>query len=221
VVKAYPPKRLIKPGESVAKSETLETEGLAGGAYLLQVELFDRGTREHVRYSRKVFLISDESETPQLTESEREQMRYYRDISYIATQKDLVLYNSLPTQVEKMKFLQTFWKKLDPSPGTALNERLRGHLMRMKYADDNFTSRPGKSGAGTDKGRTYIKYGPPDERDYTTSAAGGKAVDTWIYEKSGRYIFVFFDRRGTGIYELMHSTMSGEIYNPDWQSTAF
>lgn len=221
VAKAYPARRLLKPGESVAKPETLETEGLAGGAYALQVELFDRATREHVRHSRKVFLVSDEGEAPQLTESEQEQLRYYQEITYVATEKDMKLYGSLPTQAEKMKFLQIFWKKLDPTSETPLNERLRDHLMRMKYADDNFTSRPGKSGAGTDKGRIYIKYGPPNERDYTTSAVGGKAVDTWIYEKSGRYIFVFFDRRGTGIYELVHSTMSGEIYNPDWLNTAF
>ena len=221
VVKSYPAKRLLKPGESVVKTEVLETEGLPGGAYSLQVEIFDRGTREHVRYRRKTFLISDENETPQLTESEQEQLRYFRTIHHIASEKEVEVYKSLPSQLEKGKFLQIFWKKLDPTPGTPINERLRDHLMRMKYSDDTFTSQPGTRGSDTDKGRIYVKYGPPNERDYTTSAAGGKAVDTWIYEKSGRYVFVFFDRRGTGVYELVHSTMSGEIYNPDWQSTAF
>lgn len=220
-VKSYPAKRLLKPGESVVKTDVLETEDLPGGAYALQVELFDRGTREHVRHARKVFLISEEVENPQLTESEQEQLRHYQSIHHIASEKDLTMYKSLASQNAKMKFLQTFWKKLDPTPTTPLNERLRDHLMRMKYSDDTFTAQPGNLGSDTDKGRIYVKYGPPNERDYTTSAAVGKAIDTWIYEKSGRYIFVFFDRRGTGVYELVHSTMSGEIYNPDWQSTAF
>ena len=221
VVKTYPAKRLLKPGESVVKTEVLETEGLPGGAYSLQVEIFDRGTREHVRYGRKVFLVSDENESPQLTESEQEQLLYFRTIHHIALEKEVEIYESLPSPLEKGKFLQAFWKKLDPTPGTPINERLRDHLMRMRYSDDTFTSQPGKKGSDTDKGKVYVKYGPPNDRDYTTSAAGGKAVDAWIYEKSGRYVFVFFDRRGTGVYELVHSTMSGEIYNPDWQSTAF
>ena len=221
IVKSYPAKRLLKPGESVVKTDALETEGLPGGAYALQVELFDRGTREHVRYKREVFLISEEAENPQLTEAEQEQLRHYQSIHHIASEKNFSLYESLPTQNAKMKFLQAFWKKLDPTPDTPLNERLREHLMRMKYSDDTFTAQPGHKGSNTDKGRVYVKYGPPNERDYTTSATVGKAIDTWIYEKSGRYIFVFFDRRGTGVYELVHSTMSGEIYNPDWQSTAF
>ena len=220
-VKSYPAKRLLKPGESVVKTDVLETEDLPGGAYALQVELFDRGTREHMRHARKVFLISEEVENPQLTEAEQEQLRHYQSIHHIASEKDLTMYKSLASQNAKMKFLQTFWKKLDPTPTTPLNERLRDHLMRMKYSDDTFTAQPGNLGSDTDKGRIYVKYGPPNERDYTTSAAVGKAIDTWIYEKSGRYIFVFFDRRGTGVYELVHSTMSGEIYNPDWQSTAF
>lgn len=220
-VKSYPAKRLLKPGESVVKTDVLETEDLPGGAYALQVELFDRGTREHVRHARKVFLISEEVENPQLTEAEQEQLRHYQSIHHIASEKDLTMYKSFASQNAKMKFLQAFWKKLDPTPTTPLNERLRDHLMRMKYSDDTFTAQPGNLGSDTDKGRIYVKYGPPNERDYTTSAAVGKAIDTWIYEKSGRYIFVFFDRRGTGVYELVHSTMSGEIYNPDWQSTAF
>ena len=220
-VKSYPAKRLLKPGESVVKTDALETEDLPGGAYALQVELFDRGTREHVRHARKVFLISEEVENPQLTEAEQEQLRHYQSIHHIASERDLTMYESLASKNAKMKFLQAFWKKLDPTPDTPLNERLRDHLMRMKYSDDTFTAQPGNLGSDTDKGRIYVKYGPPNERDYTTSASVGKAIDTWIYEKSGRYIFVFFDRRGTGVYELVHSTMSGEIYNPDWQSTAF
>ncbi|MGA1198821.1 MAG: hypothetical protein ACO36I_20205, partial [Candidatus Latescibacterota bacterium] len=58
VVKKYPAKRLRKPGESVVKTESLDTDALLGGVYFLQVELFDRTTREHVRHRRRLFLIS-------------------------------------------------------------------------------------------------------------------------------------------------------------------
>ena len=219
-VKTYGAKRLQKPGESVVKTESLDTENITSGVYFLQVELFDRSTREHVRHRRRLFLITPESTATQLTADEEEKLRYYKDIRYVANEKDLNMYERLEGKAQ-MNFLKTFWKNLDPSTGTPLNERLRDHLMWSRYADENFTSAPGKNGSDTDKGRVYIKYGPPSERDFQTSAAAGKAVDTWIYEKSGRYIFVFVDLRGTGIYELVHSTMSGELYNPNWRDTIF
>ncbi|MDA0710464.1 MAG: GWxTD domain-containing protein [bacterium] len=220
VVKTYPAKRLQKPGESVVKSESLSTEGLVGGVYFLQVEVFDRGTREHLRHRRRVFLVSGEDDAPQLSEEEEEQMRYFKDIRHVASEKELAEFEKLDGKAQ-MSFLKSFWSNLDPTPGTPLNERLRDHLIWTRYADQNFTSVPGKSGSSTDKGRVYIRYGPPSERDFQTSAAAGKAVDMWIYEKSGRYVFVFVDLRGTGIYELVHSTMSGELYNPNWRDTIF
>lgn len=220
VVKRYPAKRLRKPGESVVKADSLATEGLNSGVYFLQTEIFDRTTREHVRHRRRVFLVSSEADAPQLTEEEEEQLRYFRDIRYVATEKDLDMYERLSGSAQ-MNFLRAFWKKLDPTPESQLNERLREHLIRSRYADDNFTSAPNKHGSDTDKGRVYIKYGPPTDRDFQTSAAAGKAVDTWIYEKSGRYVFVFVDLRGTGVYELVHSTMSGELYNPNWRDSIF
>lgn len=220
VIKKYPAKRLRKPGESVVKLDSLETTDLSSGVYFVQTEIFDRSTRQHVKQNRRVFLISSEADAPQLSEEEEEQLRYFRDIRYLATEKQFKTYDGLSGQAQ-MEYLKTFWKNLDPTPGTALNERLREHLVWSRYADDNFTSEPGKRGSDTDKGRVYIKYGPPSERDFQTSAAAGKAVDTWIYEKSGRYVFVFVDLRGTGVYELVHSTMSGELYNPYWRDTIF
>jgi len=220
VVKTYPAKRLHKPGESVVKTESLATEGLQGGVYFLQVEIFDRTTREHLRQRRRVFLLSPKGQAPQLSEEEEEQLSYFRNIRYVARAKELNVFEKLKAQ-EQMAFLKAFWKKLDPTPESPLNERLRDHLIWSKYSDGNFSSAPGKKGSDTDMGRTYIKYGSPSERDFQTSAAAGKAVDTWIYEKSGRYIFIFVDLRGTGIYELVHSTMSGELYNPNWRDMIF
>ena len=220
VVKTYPAKRLQKPGESVVKTESLSTESVPGGVYFLQIELFDRSTREHVRHRRRVFLVSVDGNAPQFTEEEEEQLRYFKNIRYVASGKDLDAFEKLEGPAQ-MDFLKVFWKKLDQTPQSPLNERLKDHLIWSKYSDGNFTSSPGKKGSDTDKGRVYIKYGPPSERDFQTSAAAGKSVDTWIYEKSGRYIFIFVDVRGTGVYELVHSTMSGELYNPNWSDSIF
>ena len=54
VRRTFPSKRLIKPGKSIVKTDTLDTEGLEGGTYYFQVEAFDRSSREHIRQRRMV-----------------------------------------------------------------------------------------------------------------------------------------------------------------------
>ena len=214
-VKKFPSRRIRVPGESFAKTETIETDGLDAGVYFFQVEAFDRSNREHVRQRRAIFLFSDE-----LSEEAQDQLRYFKDIRYIASGKDLNSYAALTTEAERMDFLKTFWRKMDPTPGTPLNERLREHMTRIQFADEHFASEAHKRGSDTDKGRVYIKYGPPDDRDFEQSSENfAGAIEKWSYDRSKRYLFVFQDRRRYGVYELIHSTMPGELYNPNWKES--
>ena len=87
----------------------------------------------------------------------------------------------------------------------------------MSHAENRFVAGPRQRGSDTDKGRVYIKYGPPDDIDYHTSAAGDKPHEVWHYTTRGNYRFIFRDRRGSGNYELVHSTYPGEAYNPYWR----
>ena len=217
VVKDYPARRFSKPGDSCVKADTVSTEGVAGGLYYLQIEAFDRDSRAHIRTRRKVWLASGGSEE-QLSEAEKDQLRFYSDIRYVAQDKDLKILKSLSNQDARMKFLRMLWKKLDPTPETPINERLIEHMRRMQYTENNFSGAPGKKGSDTHKGRVYIKYGPPDDIEYNMGGAGsGKPYEVWTYERQGRYTFTFRDRRGLGIYELVHSTYPGELSNPNWE----
>ena len=126
------------------------------------------------------------------------------------------MYKTLAPEA-KLRFLVTFWKKRDPTPRTAENEFVVEHLRRIRYADDHFGGRASGRGSDTDRGRVYIKYGPPDDIRPFTMMSEEKSYEIWTYETRGYYEFVFRDRRGFGIYELVHSTMPGERYNPDWQ----
>ncbi len=214
--RTFPSKRLIKPGKSIVKTDTLDTEGLEGGTYYFQVEAFDRSSREHLRQRRMVFLAAQE--TPKdLTEDQKDQLRYYGHIRYIAGKKERDALKKLETQEDSLRFLRAFWKNLDPSPETPANERLIEHMHRMRYAENNFSSGHKKRGSDTDKGRVYIQYGPPDDIQYNTGGAGKKPFEAWSYEKQRRSEFIFRDRRGVGTYELVHSTHPGERYNPDWR----
>jgi GWxTD domain-containing protein len=62
---------------------------------------------------------------------------------------------------EQEAFMRSFWKKLDPTPQTAVNETFEKFASRLRYADTHFGSF--ERGALTDRGFTYIRFGPPDE----------------------------------------------------------
>ena len=86
----------------------------------------------------------------------------------------------------------------------------------MSEANGRFGAGSRRKGIDTDRGRVLVHYGPPDDIAYNTSAAGRRPYEVWVYEAERRYEFVFRDRRGVGVYELIHSTYPGELQNPYW-----
>jgi len=62
---------------------------------------------------------------------------------------------------EQEKILNEFWKKLDPTPHTAINEAYESFVERVRYADNHFDGFT--RGALTDRGQIYIRFGPPNE----------------------------------------------------------
>lgn len=213
-VKQFPAKLVLKPGESVVKTEFLDTEGLEDGPHEIQIEAFDGVSREYLRIRRKLFVASEYRLA--LLQVQRDMIRYFSDIRYIASSVEINAFKKLDDWPSRMKFLRAFWKKMDPTPETPANERLLKHMYWVHHADIRFQGNLGVRGSNTDKGRVYIKYGPPDDVDYYTSAAGQKPYEVWFYDKSGRYQFVFRDRRGLGNFELVHSNYPGELQNPLW-----
>jgi GWxTD domain-containing protein len=64
---------------------------------------------------------------------------------------------------EQEAFMRTFWKKLDPTPQTAVNEAFEKFSSRVRYADGSFFGSFDDRGALSDRGFIYIRFGPPDE----------------------------------------------------------
>jgi len=232
----YPSKRILKPGTSGVKAESLDMTDLPGGAYTLQVEVQDDLTGQVAR-SRRQFQLAQPISEQLLATDEASLQRYYDQIKYIATPKELRAYKGL-TPEGKVRFILDFWKRKDPDPETPVNEFAQEHFRRIAYSDAHFASMGSRSrtkrGMDTDMGKVYIKYGPPDEvedqlmptadtgqSEVGPSAVGGnlgrKPVQIWYYDTMGRYLFIFRDRYGLGVYELVHSTMPGEHYDPEWR----
>jgi GWxTD domain-containing protein len=98
------------------------------------------------------------------------------DAAYIISQKELAEFRRLSTDKQREQFIEQFWLRRDPSPGTEQNEEKEEHYRRIKFAMEKFAI-PGVAGWQTDRGRLYIAMGPPDEID-----ARGK-TETWRYKK--------------------------------------
>jgi GWxTD domain-containing protein len=87
------------------------------------------------------------------------------DVVYIIANDERAAFQRLETDDERGDFIQQFWLRRDPTPGTPENEFKKEHYRRIAYANLRFPTATGKAGWRTDLGRIYILYGPPDEID--------------------------------------------------------
>jgi GWxTD domain-containing protein len=101
---------------------------------------------------------------------EEEAVDYYRkwleeDVVYIITGEERDVFRNLRADDERDRFIEQFWYRRDPDPATSFNEFKEEHYRRIQYANERFTA--GVAGWRTDRGRVYIKFGPPDDiQDY-------------------------------------------------------
>jgi GWxTD domain-containing protein len=134
------------------------------------------------------------------------------DVVYIITKEERAAFQKLTTDQEREKFIEQFWLRRDPTPGTPENEFKEEHYRRIAYANARFAG--SKPGWKTDRGRTYIVWGPPDEIDSHPSGGsddnGARVVtpfETWRYlymEGVGRNVSLkFVDNSHTGDYRLV------------------
>ncbi len=85
---------------------------------------------------------------------------------------------SRPAQVQ---FMQEFWNRHDPTPGTVQNEVYDRFRARLDYCNRNYT-RGGMPGAVTDRGRIYVQYGPPSTTSVEVVPSNGHDLDQAIAE---------------------------------------
>ncbi len=138
------------------------------------------------------------------------------DVAYIISNEERTAFAQLTSDTERESFIEQFWKKRDPTPGTEENEFRNEHYRRIAYANEHFSSQTA-AGWQTDRGRTYIVYGPPDEIDDHSSGGayqrtpeeGGGTVESYPFQQ-WRYRWI--EGMGTNvIVEFIDPMMSGEF----------
>jgi GWxTD domain-containing protein len=207
-VKVFTSTRYKKPGTTCMKTETLEIPALTPGSYTLKITVRDADTRV-ITTGEKTFTITNPDQQSLATDPASLQ-RYYNQIYHIATKSERKQYNTLSPH-EKVAFILQFWKDRDPTPNTPENEFAAEHFRRMHYVTQSFPSRPKQHATHTDQGRVYIVYGPPTDIERNPFNAIGKDYQIWTYEHLNYYQFVFLDRLGDSVLELVHATMPEQV----------
>lgn len=212
---AYPKVSFKGEGKSFADVDSLHFGQLSGGSYqfLIGVEM---ESGEQVVQRKRFFLLSDVKGGAPAPEVDSLSVELeLAHISFLIPSREMERLKRAPIG-EKVRFLNQFWSRYDDDPSTPEVPARELFSLRVEEADRRFTTSrlPGHK---TDRGRIYILYGEPDERETHPFDVEAKPYEIWRYNQTeGGLIFVFVDRSGMGEYLLVHSNKRGEIYNPQW-----
>ena len=126
------------------------------------------------------------------------------DVVHIIDTREREAFLRLNTDEERERFVEQFWERRDPTPGTSENEFREEHYRRIDYANDRFGS-SSQAGWSTDRGKIYIMYGPPDEIEaHPSGRAGSPPFQQWMYNElegiGERVIIEFVDAYRNGEY---------------------
>ena len=138
------------------------------------------------------------------------------DVRWIITDEEKSAFMQLSNDEERDNFIEAFWQRRDPTPDTEENEFKEEHYRRIAYSNEHFAA--GIPGWKTDRGRTYIVFGPPDEIESHPSGGsyerpmeeGGGETSTFPFEQ-WRYRYI----EGIGqevIIEFVDTCMCGDYH---------
>jgi GWxTD domain-containing protein len=142
-------------GDRTASTALFDVTSLSSGSYLLALSVSDTSGKALARSERRF----DVAWSP--LSWGRHEYEMLGDMEYVLTEEEMITFRTL-SPGEQEEFLEEFWNDIDPTPGTIDNEARTEHYRRVSYADRHFGSTHNR-GALTDRGRLYIKYGPPDD----------------------------------------------------------
>ncbi|MBM78747.1 MAG: hypothetical protein CL846_09720 [Crocinitomicaceae bacterium] len=118
----------------------------------------------------------------------------------------------------KRQFIYSFWYNRDP------NEPEKAWMIYKKnvHKVEQLFSTKVRNGYQTDRGRIYLKYGPPNTVTDRPNEPSAYPYQIWHYYKIGRFNnkrFVFYmPDLITNEYVILHSTLQGEYSNNKWQA---
>jgi GWxTD domain-containing protein len=189
---------VLKTGTVTPLEFRVPVDSLAWGGYRLAIDLVSG----NVEASRSRHFEVDESRVAAGMD-----LKQLIDLmSLVATDEELETLASLP-ESERQDYLDEIWRKRDPDPTTPRNEFMVAFFKRYKEAKLKFNEN-GVPGWKTDRGKVYIRNGPPDRIETRPGVSGSLSpyatYEIWYYDATNSH-YVFEDFGGTGSYTLVET----------------
>ncbi len=130
------------------------------------------------------------------------------EVTYLITERETDVFLSLGTVDERDRFIEAFWRKRDPVPGTPANEFREEHYRRFEYASRELRGEAFAPGWKTDRGRMHIILGPPRSIETFDNYNNLYTSQLWFYNGDpGRntpsfFYLLFFKRLDATQYRL-------------------
>src|SRR5437667_2046388 len=130
-----------------------------------------------------------------------------RDVAYIITKDEKDAFLRLTTNEARDKFIEDFWAIRNPNPGSPSNSYKDEIYQRIAFANARFGIGSGVEGWRTDRGRTYITLGPPQQKEIFRNSANLYPIEIWFYSSTNAalppfFYVMFYQREGSGDYRF-------------------
>ncbi len=137
-----------------------------------------------------------------------------RDVAYIITKDEREAFLKLSTDDARDKFIQEFWEIRNPVPGAPTNNFKDEIYQRIAFAESRFGPGSGTDGWRTDRGRTYITLGEPQQKQVFRNSANLRPIELWFYSYGNpslpsAFYVMFYDRDSNGDYRFYSPYFDG------------
>ena len=225
--------REIGTSDGLVVREEIPAGALRSGVYTLRTRMLSKDlVTVYDTKEERVFILNPEL-PPEgkllVTEDEQFQASEWSVVTDERLEHELELSNVLASRAEmsirasctdtrsKQRYLFKFWRQRDPDLSTFANERLDDFRAMYKRAQSFYGNPTFRNGWKTDRGQTLLRYGIPTQVEQFIQTIDTKPYEIWFYQGiQGGVHFYFVDMNLQQNHRLVHSTMIGQIREPNW-----
>jgi GWxTD domain-containing protein len=236
VVPGFALRKRIEPLRRVVPGiQTLNLKELPSGHYWLTTQLTDKNGR--VYGSSKGYFFRDNPEQPidllsvHKTDYQGSFLAPIQNLDTLKTMLGFLKPLSSGEEIQFAKnaaatedihlikqFIWSFWFRLHPKHPA---EEWGKYVALLKAIDKEFGT-AAMRGYETDRGRIWLKYGPPNSRNKQYNEPSAYPYEIWQYyqiKAQSNVRFVFYNPNSlNNDFTLIHSDCRGEINNRQWQA---
>lgn len=147
--------------------------------------------------------------------AERHKKWLETEVVYVVSKEEKDLFMRLGSDAQRDQFVDQFWARRDPTPGTPQNEHKDEHYRRINYANTYFGGEWNIEGWRSDRGKIYIILGTPATRQQYPSGGQIYPIELWFYNNPDEpslppfFNVLFFQKDGISDYRLYSPYLDG------------